>query len=134
VERRAAPLAGAGGAYKCTFCYDRQISGNPPACAKACPTESIAFGPLEQLRARARERVSELQRRGFDDVAVWDPTDTSIAGTHALFVSVGPPEQFGLPRTPELPALHARVAWLSALATALAAALLCLLAFWGAAQ
>jgi hypothetical protein len=47
---------------------------------------------------------------------------------------VGPPEQFGLPRNPEAPAVHARVAWISALVTALGAALLCLLLFWGNAQ
>jgi formate dehydrogenase iron-sulfur subunit len=132
VERRAAPLAGAGGAYKCTFCYDRQVSGHPPACAKACPTESIAFGPLEELRARAKARVAELERRGFEDAAIWDPTETSIGGTHALFVTLGPPEHFGLPPEPEAPAVHARAAWLSALLTALAAGLLCLLVFSGA--
>ena len=43
-----------GRAFKCTFCYDRQKVGLQPACAQACPTESIKFGPLEQLRIDAR--------------------------------------------------------------------------------
>src|SRR5436305_7295279 len=30
-----------GRAFKCTFCYDRQKVGLKPACATACPTESI---------------------------------------------------------------------------------------------
>ncbi len=38
--------------------------GLVPACAKACPTESIQFGPIDELRERARNRVEELHRRG----------------------------------------------------------------------
>src|ERR671922_2123846 len=41
-------------AQKCTFCYDRLRHGLVPACAQACPTQSIRFGPLEQLRKEAR--------------------------------------------------------------------------------
>ena len=53
-----------GHAHKCTLCYDRQRDGLVPACAKACPTASIQFGPIDELRERARERVEELHRRG----------------------------------------------------------------------
>ena len=49
-----------GGAHKCTLCYDRIGDGLTPACAKACPTESIQFGPLDELRERAQLRVTEL--------------------------------------------------------------------------
>src|SRR5213083_178504 len=45
-----------GGAHKCTLCYDRLGAGMEPACAKACPTQSIQFGPLDELRERARLR------------------------------------------------------------------------------
>ena len=55
IDRRPEPLPDAGGAFKCTFCYDRQKSGLVPACAKVCPTESIVFGRLDDLRARARK-------------------------------------------------------------------------------
>src|SRR6478736_399160 len=55
IDRRPTPLPNAGGAFKCTFCYDRQKSGLTPACAKVCPTESIVFGRLDDLRARANE-------------------------------------------------------------------------------
>ena len=53
-------LPDAGGAFKCTFCYDRQKSGLVPACAKVCPTESIVFGRLDDLRARGADRVEAL--------------------------------------------------------------------------
>ena len=46
-----------GRAFKCTFCYDRQKVGLHPACSTACPTESIKFGPIDEMqtgRARAR--------------------------------------------------------------------------------
>lgn len=129
VDRRPAPLPGAGGAFKCTFCYDRQVSGLTPACAKACPTESIAFGPLDRLRERARERVQELHDRGYAEAGLWDPTETSVGGSHALFVTLGPAEQFGLPNRPDVPTIHLRAAWTSAIVTGLLAALLCLAAF-----
>ena len=62
IDRRPQPLPDAGGAFKCTFCYDRQKSGLVPACAKVCPTESIVFGRLDDLRAQGAKRVQQLQR------------------------------------------------------------------------
>ena len=47
---------GDGRAWKCTLCYDRLRDGLEPACAKACPTDSIQFGPLDELRERAARR------------------------------------------------------------------------------
>ncbi len=38
-------------AQKCTFCYDRLQNGLVPACAQACPTRSIQFGPIAELKA-----------------------------------------------------------------------------------
>ena len=32
-----------------------------PACAQACPTESIQFGPLDELRERAAARLYQLR-------------------------------------------------------------------------
>jgi formate dehydrogenase iron-sulfur subunit len=42
-----------GRVFKCTLCYDRLGVGMEPACAKACPTDSIQFGPVDELRERA---------------------------------------------------------------------------------
>ena len=53
-----------GRAWKCTLCYDRLKGDLEPACAKACPTDSIVFGDVVDLHALARERLSTLQARG----------------------------------------------------------------------
>jgi formate dehydrogenase iron-sulfur subunit len=110
-----------GRAFKCTFCYDRQKVGLQPACAKACPTESIQFGEIEQLREKARARLEELRRRGMDDAAFYDPTHTSVRGTHAMFIIRGDQRTYNLPPNPELPTLYAKKGWKS---SALAAGLL----------
>ena len=103
-----------GRAFKCTFCYDRQKAGLEPACATACPTQSIQFGDIATLRARAAERVDELRTRGIDDAAVYDPRDSSVGGTHAIFVFRGRPEEYNLPSQPEVPTVHLKPAWQSA--------------------
>jgi formate dehydrogenase iron-sulfur subunit len=132
VQRRPQPRPGAGGAFKCTFCYDRQKSGLPPACAKACPTESIQFGPLDELRARARSRLATLVAQGYDDVTIYDPVETSVGGTHAFFLLPGDPAAFGLPASPEAPVVYLRTAWRSALLTSAAMLAVAFGAFlWG---
>lgn len=120
-----------GRAFKCTFCYDRQKAGLVPACAKACPTESIKFGEIETLRHHAQDRVEELHRRGMEDATVYDPKDTSVEGTHAIFIVRGDPGTYNLPPAPEVPTAYLKKAWLS---SAIGAGLLLggtLLAFLG---
>jgi Fe-S-cluster-containing hydrogenase components 1 len=105
-------------AYKCTFCYDRQRAGLIPACAKACPTESIQFGDLAELRQRGKNRVHELQDRGYRDARLYDPQETSVGGIHALFLILGEPEAYNLPPAPEVPTVCLKSAWTSALISA----------------
>src|ERR1051326_4071737 len=107
-----------GRAFKCTFCYDRQLAGMEPACAKACPTKSILFGEIDRLREVAADRIDELRARGIDDAAVYDPRDTSVGGTHAIFIVRGDPVAYNLPPNPEVPTVLNRPGWTSALATA----------------
>jgi formate dehydrogenase iron-sulfur subunit len=107
-----------GRAFKCTFCYDRQKVGLQPACAAACPTQSIQFGEIDSLRIRAAARVEELRSRGIDDAMVYDPRATSVGGTHAIFVFRGQPEEYNLPPAPEVPTVHLMPAWRSAVVTA----------------
>ncbi|HEY3926911.1 MAG TPA: 4Fe-4S dicluster domain-containing protein [Candidatus Koribacter sp.] len=102
-----------GRAFKCTFCYDRQKEGLKPACAKACPTESIKFGPIEEMRIAAKERMAELQSRGMDDAHYYDPTHTSVGGTHAAFIVRGDAKQYNLPPNPEVPTVYLKDAWTS---------------------
>src|SRR6185295_15982135 len=123
IDRRDAKgVPGEGGAFKCTFCYDRQVSGLVPACAKACPTESIRFGPLDDLAREAEHRLDELRRAGFADARLYDPKETSVRGTHATFLLLGPPETYNLPPRPDVPTIHLRAAYGSMIATAVAAA------------
>ena len=56
-------------AQKCTFCYDRLKNGLTPACAQACPTESIRFGPITELKKKAEARVTQLRRNGVSKAA-----------------------------------------------------------------
>jgi formate dehydrogenase iron-sulfur subunit len=116
-----------GRAFKCTFCYDRQKVGLMPACATACPTESIKFGKLDDLRVAAGERMDHLEAKGFDDVYLYDPTHTSVGGIHALFITRGDPKAYNLPPNPEVPTKYLREGWTSA---AVAAGLLVAGAFF----
>lgn len=96
-----------GKAHKCTLCYDRVKDGLEPACAKACPTDSIQFGLVEELMARARDRVAALHERGVDEAYIYG--DRTIGGTggmdglNAFFILTAPPEVYNLPAYPTLP-------------------------------
>ena len=118
-----------GRAWKCTLCYDRLGAGMEPACAKACPTESIQFGPLDELRDRAAARVTQLQAAGVADARLYgeDPGD-GVGGDGAFFLLLDEPEVYGLPPDPvvttrDLPTMWRRVGAAAAtLATGTAAA------------
>jgi formate dehydrogenase iron-sulfur subunit len=107
-----------GRAFKCTFCYDRQLAGMEPACAKACPTASILFGEIDDLRRAADERIQALHARGMADATLYDARDTSVGGTHALFIVRGDPRAYNLPANPQVPTVLNRPAWRSAIAAA----------------
>ncbi len=96
-----------GRAGKCTLCYDRLADGLEPACAKACPTDSIQFGPYEELVERAGRRVSELHRRGIDGAYLYgagdEPEHDLAGGLGAFFLLTEPPELYGLPAEAESP-------------------------------
>jgi formate dehydrogenase iron-sulfur subunit len=109
---------GDGRAWKCTMCYDRLRGGLEPACATACPTDSIQFGPLDELREIAQARLEELHEAGTAEARLYgeDPDD-GIGGAGALFLLLDEPEVYGLPPEPvvtthDLPSMwrHAGVA------------------------
>lgn len=100
-----------GRAFKCTFCTDRQKAGLEPACAKACPTQSIQFGKLETLEEKAAERLATLHDRGMDDAQLYNPKHTSVKGIHAFFLIRGEPESYNLPPNPEVPTIYLRAGW-----------------------
>jgi formate dehydrogenase iron-sulfur subunit len=90
-----------GRAFKCTLCYDRLKDGQTPACAQACPTESIQYGELSELRERADLRLAELHDRGVDVARLYgrDPED-GVGGDGAFFLLLDEPEVYGLPPDP----------------------------------
>jgi formate dehydrogenase iron-sulfur subunit len=101
--------------FKCTLCYDRLEVGQEPACAKACPTDSIQFGDLDTLRVRAGERVEQLHAAGVTEARLYghDPND-GVGGDGAFFLLLDEPEVYGLPPDPvvttrDLPAMWKRV-------------------------
>jgi len=90
-----------GRVFKCTMCYDRIGVGQEPACAKACPTKSIQFGDLDDLRARAQQRVDTLHEQGLHEAKLYgdDPAD-GVGGAGAFFLLLDEPETYGLPPDP----------------------------------
>jgi formate dehydrogenase iron-sulfur subunit len=128
---------GDGRAWKCTLCYDRLGAGQEPACAKACPTDSIQFGPLAELRERAAARLEQLQAHGVPQARLYghDPADgVGGDGDGAFFLLLDEPEVYGLPPDPvvttrDLPRMWKRAAVAAAGVVAAMAA-----AFVGAAR
>jgi formate dehydrogenase iron-sulfur subunit len=96
-----------GRAAKCTLCYDRLEDGLEPACAKACPTDSIQFGPYDELLDVAQRRVATLQDRGVDGAYLYGagdaPGEEIAGGLGAFFLLTEPPERYGLPADADSP-------------------------------
>jgi formate dehydrogenase iron-sulfur subunit len=112
-----------GRVWKCTLCYDRLKGGHEPACAKACPTKSIQFGPLDELRERADERLEKLQEEGWNGAQLYlrDPDD-GIGGAGAFFLLLDDPEVYGLPPDPVVTTAFLGQMWTNMAAAAAALA------------
>src|SRR3954451_9893412 len=101
-----------GRAQKCTLCYDRLHDGMEPACAQACPTQSIQFGKLDELRERADQRLAQLQDLGVTEARLYgrDPDD-GVGGDGAFFLLLDEPEVYGLPPDPVVVTRDAKAMW-----------------------
>jgi formate dehydrogenase iron-sulfur subunit len=118
-----------GRAFKCTMCYDRLTDGLMPACATACPTQSIQFGDLDELQERADARLATLQSQGVESARLYGrDEDDGVGGAGAFFLLLDEPEVYGLPPDPvvttrDLPSMwrHAAAAALTVAATVAAA-------------
>jgi formate dehydrogenase iron-sulfur subunit len=109
-----------GRAHKCTLCYDRLKVGEQPACAKVCPTESIQFGKLADLRQHAQQRVAELHERGQTDAYLYGHDERLLGGgLNAFFLLTDRPSTYNLPAHPRRPVKNALPGYLTTLATAL---------------
>src|SRR5579859_7911798 len=91
-------------AHKCTLCYDRLKDGMEPACAKACPTDSIVFGEVDQLKQQARERLGLLHERGVSEAQLYGVDDKILdGGLNSFFLLLDKPEIYNLPQNPQRP-------------------------------
>ncbi len=108
---------GLGTTHKCTLCYDRLKDDMEPACAQACPTKSIQFGPLDELRSRARTRLERLHAEGVSEARLYgdDPSD-GVGGMGAFFLLLDEPEVYGLPPDPVVPTRQLPQIWGAAFA------------------
>jgi len=103
-----------GRAWKCTLCYDRLKGDLEPACATACPTQSIQFGDLDELRDRADRRLAELHGAGVEEARLYGHDENDgVGGDGAFFLLLDEPEVYGLPPDPvvttrDLPAMWRR--------------------------
>ena len=109
-----------GTAHKCTLCYDRLQGGLEPACAKACPTQSIQFGPLAELQQKADVRLAALHTQGITQAQLYGRDDAVYGGLNAFFLLMDRPETYGLPNeaNAKLPSRNDVGGYLVALATA----------------
>ena len=100
-------------AQKCTLCYDRLKGGLEPACASACPTRSIQFGPLPELRERARVRLETLHAEGRPEARLYlaGETDNGVGGAGAFFLLLDEPASYRLPDRPLVPTRRLREMW-----------------------
>jgi formate dehydrogenase iron-sulfur subunit len=102
-----------GHAAKCTLCYDRLKDDETPACAKACPTESIQYGDLDELRARADERLEQVRARFTDAQLYGRDTGDGVNGFGAFFLLLDKPEVYGLPPDPVVTTRDLEAIWKS---------------------
>jgi formate dehydrogenase iron-sulfur subunit len=127
---------GDGRAWKCTLCYDRLGAGMEPACAKACPTDSIQFGQVDELRERAAGRLEQLHAAGEAGARLYgeDPGD-GVGGDGAFFLLLDEPEVYGLPPDPVVTTRDLPSMWRHAGAAAVTLATLAAASFaagrWG---
>ncbi len=105
---------GRGTMGKCTLCYDRLRVGDEPACAKACPTTSIQFGNVDELRERAAERVEKIRDRFPDARLYLEDTNDGIGGGGSMFLLLDRPEVYGLPPNPVVPTKYLGQMWRAA--------------------
>src|SRR5205823_4618498 len=92
-----------GTAQKCTLCYDRMQAGLEPACSKACPTDSINFGTIRELKQAATARVEQLHQRGESRAYLYGADERMLGGLNSFYLLVDKPEVYGLPPDPQMP-------------------------------
>src|SRR5207249_2121714 len=93
--------------------------------AKHCPTGSIQYGDLVELRVKARSRVEELHAQGMGEAYLYGADPESQPGTgglNAFFLLCDRPEKYNLPPDPVVPTKKVRRSGLAGASAALGAA------------
>jgi formate dehydrogenase iron-sulfur subunit len=118
-------------AQKCTLCYDRLQNSMEPACAKACPTQSIQFGPVKELKLTAVKRVNDLHAQGVTEAQLYGADDSVYGGLNAFFLLMDKPEVYKLPNEANatLPTRNNLPGYVGGVATAVVGLIAGLLAF-----
>ena len=124
-----------GTVHKCTLCYDRLQAGMTPACAQACPTQSIQFGNLTDLHTAADKRLAQLQQQGVTGAQLYgrdtSGPDAVYGGLNAFFLLMDKPETYGLPNAEnaKLPSRNDVGGYVGALVTAVLGVIAGIVAF-----
>jgi formate dehydrogenase iron-sulfur subunit len=116
-------------AQKCTFCYDRLKNNLQPACAQACPTQSIQFGKIADLKQKAQARVAQLQAQGETKAQLYGADDKVLGGLNSFYLLMDKPETYGLPSEPKVPSRSVPLGSFWSIVTAFLTALGILFAF-----
>jgi len=116
-------------AKKCTFCYDRLQVGLPPACAQACPTQSIRFGTIRELKQLATARVQQLKEQGRSKASLYGADDKILGGLNSFYLLEDEPEVYGLPSRPRIPSRNVPRSSLLSIFTGILTALALLFSF-----
>jgi formate dehydrogenase iron-sulfur subunit len=90
-----------GTVHKCTLCNDRIHNGLGTACAKACPTGSIGFGEVSELKARANARLAQLKALGEIRANIYGYTEAG--GLNVFYLLLDRPSVYGQPERPVVP-------------------------------
>ena len=121
--------SGKGTAKKCTLCYDRLQHNLTPACAQACPTESIQFGPIDELKKRADARLAQLQSEGHSKAQLYGADEQILGGLNSFYLLLDRPSVYGLPENPKLPSRSVLPSSLLSIGSAIAVGLAALFSF-----
>ena len=57
---------------KCDMCFDRVINGKLPACVLSCPTGTMHFGDLGDIKEMAEKRLAEAKKI-YPNAVLGDP-------------------------------------------------------------
>jgi formate dehydrogenase iron-sulfur subunit len=92
---------------KCTFCtsqgLDRIAEGWEPACVKTCPPGALQYGDRNELVAKGKARVADLQAQGYSKANLYG--ETELGGLHVMYVLEDSPAIYKLPENPKVSAV-----------------------------